>query len=166
MIIRFPDMPPVEGPLSLPTPTVFLLGSYDPDYGAVGGWYEEAARYLDRYVGAVFYGEVVGEFREDFITWYFHWLNQCDLAVIWLDHPRNARIAWSQFEVGYIMSAYAWTNKPKVMMGVAPGNENLRRSIEIVAVQLDLDLRIHEDLPIMLHAARDVARESRLRVDT
>lgn len=157
MIVRFPEVPNVDGPLNLPKPAVFLLGSYDPEKGSVGCWYEQAARYLDQYVGAVFYGVLVGEFREDFIRWYFHWLDRCDVAVIWLD--RGA--AWSQFESGYVLGTYARTGEPEVLVGVEPGHDNLRRSLELVGEHLGLELRIHEDLPTMLHAARDAARRLR-----
>ncbi len=153
MIVRFPDVPDVDGPLSLPRPAVFLMGSYDPVQGAAGGWYEEAARYLERYVGAVFYGVSV-EFREDFVTWYFHWLNRCEVAVIWLDGG-----TWSQFEVGVLLGRVgAMRRRPEFLVGIQTGNNNLRRAIEIVSENYGLELHIHDDLKTMLHAARQAAR--------
>jgi hypothetical protein len=163
VIVRFPDVPDVDGPLTLPRPAVFLLGSYSRETGAIGVWYEEAARYLDRHVGCVFYGVIVGEFREDFIRWYFHWLDRCDLAVAWLDAGDSIRpmLSWSQFELGYVMGTRARTGEPDLLVGVHPGHVNLRLSIELVADHLGLQLRIHDNLQSMLQVARDVARRVR-----
>lgn len=155
MIVRFPAVPDVEGPLKLPRPAVFLLGSYDSKTGSHGAWYEEAARYLERYVGAVFYGVLVGEFREEFIRWYFHWLDRCDIGIIWLEGRLGD--SWSQFEVGYLLGTYARTGEPEVLVGIAPGQDNLKRSLELVSDHLGLELQIYEDLPTMLHKARAVA---------
>jgi hypothetical protein len=158
MIVRFPDVPNVDGPLNIPRPAAFLLGSYDPKTGSHGAWYEETARYLDRYVGAVFYGVSV-EFQQEFIRWYFHWLDRCDIGVVWLEGRRGD--SWSQFEVGYLFGAHARTGKPEVLVGIAPGQDNLRRSLEIVIDHLRLELRIYEDLSAMIHQARVVAMRIR-----
>lgn len=152
MIVRFPDMPNVDGRLAVPLPAAFLLGSYDPKTGSRGAWYEEAARYLERYVGTVFYG-VETSFREEFIRWYFHWLSRADMGIVWLEQSS----CWSQFEVGYLVGN-ARTGETTVLIGIAPGQDSLRRSFEIVIDHLGLNILIHDNLADLLHAARHRGR--------
>jgi hypothetical protein len=161
MIVRWPDVPSVEGLLKLPKPAVFLMGSYDKQTGLAGDWYEQAARYLDRYVGTIFYGVHLGQpALEEFLQWYFYWLQLCDVVVVWIEQ-KGSRLAWSQFEVGWVFGTHLGAGEPEILVGVHPSLEILGGSLEIVGNTYGLNLNIYNDLPTLLHAARDVARRFR-----
>jgi hypothetical protein len=155
VIVRWPEVPAVEGKLSVPRPAVFLIGSYTTAQSA-GGWYEQAARYLERSAGAVFYGVLTGPWREDFHTWFYHWLDRAEVAAIWIEGP-----TWSQFEIGMLIGSYARSGRPELVIGVHHELERLRRAFELVIEHFGLELLIHDDRATTIHAARDVLRRFR-----
>jgi hypothetical protein len=97
MIVPFPETPPVDGPLKLPRPAVYLIGSYSH----MSSWVDRAARQLERHVGCVFIpGEVPAQ--EDIrllkVKWSLAWLTAVDVVGCWIDG-----MTWDQFELGFVL---------------------------------------------------------------
>ncbi len=97
MIVPFPETPPVDGPLKLPRPAVYLIGSHSHN----AGWMTEAARVLDHHVGCVFIpGQI--PMQEDVrllkVKWSLAWLTSTDVVACWIHSG-----TWDQFELGFAL---------------------------------------------------------------
>lgn len=151
MIVRYPDFPAVEGKLDVPRPLVFLLGSYDPGGGE--SWLASAARSLDRHAGSVVYGKGVGP---SFVFWFFHWLAEADLILIWIGPESN----WSEFEVGWALGAYR-SEAQAVRIGIDPARADLSRAIAACLRATNMHVFFHTGLEHMLAGARQDLRAMR-----
>lgn len=153
VIVQYPDFPPVDGPLWVPRPMVFLLGSYDSKTGAGGAWYAQAARDLAPHAGSAFYGVSAGP---AFITWFFHWLSRADLALIWIG-PEDC---WSEFETGWAIGAFR-SESQMLRIGICPQKADLRDDIEAQLHVTQTHVPVHLSLETLLAGARQDLRSMR-----
>ena len=139
MIVTFPDMPPVDGPLKVPRPAVYLFGSYG---ASRVNWQPHVAKKLDRYAGCVAYG---GRAVADplYVQWSVFWLRHCDLAVCWIDGD-----PWSQFELGF-------SSARQTRMFVGAAEETVRVALEQALHALGFSPVVYETTEQLVAAARE-----------
>lgn len=151
MIVRYPDLPAVEGGLHAPRPLVFLLGGYE--WSGDGAWYAHAARSLDRHAGAVVYGVGAGP---SFVMWFAHWITRADFVLIWIGNEPH----WSEFEVGWALGAFRGEEQA-VRVGIAPERAELLAAVATFLQATQMHVPIHTELDPMLLAARGDLRAMR-----
>lgn len=132
MIVRYPYVPPVLGGLKVSRPAVFMLGSYRGHL-----WQSAAARMLESHTGSIFYA-TPSEPLDGLVDWTFHWLNQMDGVLVWIDNDGP----WHEFELGYVLGRMTI----EVAVGVAPGLDALADSMATILAACHQGRLVHRDL--------------------
>lgn len=150
MIVRFPNVPPVEGKLKLPRPAVFLIGSY----GRHMGWADLAARELDPHVGCIFIANEIVPSGADALKaeWLVTWLQAVDIVACWVAGPE-----WDQFELGYALGRAG--SRPGLHAPVIGTTiPEIRESVEAALSVLGFDPIVFADFNTWLSAVEASAR--------
>ena len=145
-IVRWPDVPDVQGSLRIPRPSIYLLGS-----SQTTEWYIKAARQLDQYFGSVFFcDDQQPKNLVDYTKWVFNWLLPADLAFIWIDRPPiNAQLLWDQLEVGICFGQ----RKPMVL-AIHPSLDSLSLALRAVLNELGIVSPIYSTLEMAVEATK------------
>lgn len=151
MIVRFPDAPDVDGPLSLPEPSVYLIGGCDT------AWQERAARHLEKHVGCLFICDPTPQPSHELETlrvkWSLTWLRLSSVVGCWIDNN-----IWDQLELGYVLGRCSVDRDLNVSPVVGSSMPEVVRALEVILDTLGFYPNVIGDFTEWASAVEAVAK--------